>query len=87
MRLLYRWRFTNWLMAKPWRWNLRTIYRTQREGFPPRDRQPTPAEANAIAIIEKRGWRHMYYEPAGLVTAAWRALTFPHVHTPEELEA
>ena len=27
---LYRWRFTNWLMAQPWRWHFRTLYGTYR---------------------------------------------------------
>lgn len=26
MRFLYSWRFTNWLMAKPWRWHYRRIW-------------------------------------------------------------
>lgn len=27
----YRFRLTNWLIAKPWKWSYRTIYRTVRE--------------------------------------------------------
>lgn len=30
MNWLYGFRLTNWLMAKPWRWRYRTIYRTLR---------------------------------------------------------
>lgn len=28
----YRFRLTNWLMAQPWRWRMRTIYRVYRNG-------------------------------------------------------
>lgn len=82
-RLLYGWRFTNWLIAKPWpwRWHYRTIYRTHREGFPP-DRPLTEAEANAKRFIDTSPKRvaAFYREPRGRLQSAWLAVTFPHVH-------
>lgn len=32
--ILYRWRFTNWLMAKPWRWNYAAIWRAHERPWP-----------------------------------------------------
>lgn len=71
MAWLYRWRFTNWLMAKPWPhrngWRYRTIYRTLRRGT-------TRAETGG-----------RWEQPSqGPLRAAWNALAFPHVHAPWE---
>jgi hypothetical protein len=84
-RLLYGWRFTNWLIAKPWPrkngWRYRTAYRTHREGFPP-DRPLTEVEANAKRFIDRDPKRvsAFYKEPCGRLRSVWLALSFPHVH-------
>lgn len=62
--LHYRLRLTNWLMAKPWRWHYRTIYRTLRNG----SRHPTQDR-----------WI-VHGEPMGRLRSVWVAATFPHVH-------
>lgn len=86
----YRCRFANWLIAKPWPrkdgWRYRSVYRAQREGFPPA-REMTEVEVAAVAHITARGtmdrWRR---PPAGRLRSAWRALTFPHVHHDSEYD-
>ena len=76
----YRLRFTNWLMAKPWPrkngWHYRTMYRMQREGC---DGWLTLPKGRVF-------YPSMVQKPASPLRAAWRALTFPHVHHQSELE-
>lgn len=71
----YRWRFTNWLIAKPWPrrngWRYRTIYRTLRRG--------------CDGWIKFETGEHRFYEsmvrrPLSRPFALWKTLTFPHVH-------
>lgn len=66
----YRCPFTNWLMAKPWQWHYRVMYRAHRQGA----RHPRTGEWLAGG------------EPHGRISAAWHALIFPHVHHPSERE-
>lgn len=64
----YRWGFSNWLMAKPWTWSYRMIYRQYRKG---------------VDYTFKNG-RHYYVAPKGRLKSAWAAVRFPHVHHPDE---
>lgn len=63
----YRWRFPNWLIAQPWRWHYRALYRAHR--------------VDSVNPFNGR----VLYRGVGPLRAAWRALTFPHVHHESEL--
>ncbi len=61
----YRCRFTNWLIAKPWKgYHYRTIYRHMRREA----RHPRTGKLLAGG------------EAHGRLRALWLTLTFPHVH-------
>lgn len=64
----YRVRLTNWLMAQPWRWHYRVIYRSLRV----ESRHP------------RTGKLLVHGEAHGRLRSAWLALTFPHVHHESE---
>lgn len=59
MRLLYGWRLTNWLMAKPWTWNYRAIYRSLRT---PSARWPEryPGEGRLRALWHAATFPHVH---------------------------